>query len=43
MKRMFFIVTLPPIEGDTMRWSALREDENGQRHTATFETKRALD
>lgn len=28
------------INGDTMNWTALREDENGQRYTATFEMEK---
>ena len=30
------------INGDTMNWTALREDENGQRYTATFEMSRVF-
>ena len=30
------------INGDTMNWTALREDENGQRYTATFEMNRVF-
>ena len=30
------------INGDTMNWTALREDENGERYTATFEMSRVF-
>ena len=30
------------INGDTMNWTALREDENGQRYTATFEMSKVF-
>ena len=31
------------IDGDTMNWTALREDEDGKTYTATFEMNRVTE